>query len=100
MQACPQGIKIHFSQFQTSAIKKLRQYAYHSKEHNFPNKKAKNYFSMGPTWAQRGPVEKLGPMGQPLRFSLKFPQTLSLAPYKIWLKKPTREFKGKGPKGP
>ena len=43
-------------------------------------------------------------MGRPLRFFLNSPQTLSLANSKIWLKKPTRRLKGKGPywapKGP
>ena len=61
-------------------------------------------FSIGPIGAQLGPIADLGPMGRPLRFLLNSPQTLSLANSKIWLKKPTRRLKGKGPywapKGP
>ena len=70
------------------------------KRSTFQTKCSKKFFN----WAQLGPIADLGPMGRPLRFFLNSPQTLSLANSKIWLKKPTRRLKGKGPywapKGP
>ena len=66
------------------------------KRSSFQTKCSKKFFN----WAHRsqlGPIADLGAMGRPLRFFLNSPQTLSLANSKIWLKKPTRRLKGKGP---